>query len=56
MRPTAGAGIIPRVPERTERLVTVVLTVSDFERSVHLYGTVFGLDLHVDDHHGDRSA
>ena len=35
------------------RLVTVVLTVSDLDRAVELYGTGFGLDLHVDDHHGD---
>jgi predicted enzyme related to lactoylglutathione lyase len=36
-----------------ERLVTVVLTVSDLDRSVALYGHVFGLDLHIDDHRGD---
>ena len=36
-----------------ERLVTVVLTVSDLDRAVHEYGTGFGLDLHVDDHQGD---
>jgi predicted enzyme related to lactoylglutathione lyase len=36
-----------------ERLVAVVLTVSDLERAVHLYGDVIGLDLHVDDHDGD---
>lgn len=35
------------------RLVTVVLTVSDLECSVELYSTGFGLDLHIDDHHGD---
>lgn len=37
----------------TERLVTVVLTVSDLDRSVKLYRDSFGLDLHVDDHQGD---
>jgi catechol 2,3-dioxygenase-like lactoylglutathione lyase family enzyme len=35
------------------RLVAVVLTTSDLERSIELYGNVFGLDLHVDDHAGD---
>jgi predicted enzyme related to lactoylglutathione lyase len=35
------------------RLVTVVLTVSDLDRAVALYGDGFGLDLHIDDHHGD---
>jgi predicted enzyme related to lactoylglutathione lyase len=35
------------------RLVTVVLTVSDLDRAVALYGTGFGLALHIDDHHGD---
>jgi catechol 2,3-dioxygenase-like lactoylglutathione lyase family enzyme len=42
-----------RVSGDVERLVTVVLTVSDFERAVDLYGGIFGLDLHVDDHKGD---
>ena len=37
----------------TERLVTIVLTVSDLDRSVNLYRDGFGLDLHVDDHHGN---
>lgn len=37
----------------TERLVTVVLTVSDLDRAVKLYRDGFGLDLHVDDHQGD---
>jgi predicted enzyme related to lactoylglutathione lyase len=27
--------------------------VSDLDRSVSLYRSAFGLDLHVDDHHGD---
>ena len=36
-----------------DRLVTVVLTSSDFDRSVEFYGNVLGLDLHVDDHDGD---
>lgn len=35
------------------RLVTIVLTVSDLDRSVALYRDAFGLDLHVDDHEGD---
>jgi predicted enzyme related to lactoylglutathione lyase len=35
------------------RLVAVVLTVSDLDRAVKLYGAGFGLDLHVDDHQGD---
>jgi predicted enzyme related to lactoylglutathione lyase len=35
------------------RLVTVVLIVSDLNRALKLYGAGFGLDLHVDDHHGD---
>lgn len=34
------------------RLVTVVLEVSDLERSVALYRDAFGLDLHIDDHRG----
>lgn len=38
-----------------DRLVTVVLTSSDLDRSVELYGKVLGLDLHVVDHHGDDS-
>lgn len=41
-----------RVAGNTERLVTVVLTVSDLDRAVKLYGDGFGLDLHVDDHQG----
>jgi predicted enzyme related to lactoylglutathione lyase len=39
--------------EDINRLVAVVLTVSDLDRAVQLYGTGFGLDLRVDDHHGD---
>jgi predicted enzyme related to lactoylglutathione lyase len=39
--------------DNTERLVTVVLTVSDLDRAVKLYGGGFGLDLHIDDHRGD---
>jgi len=34
------------------RLVTVVLEVTDLDRSVALYHDVFGLDLHIDDHGG----
>lgn len=37
----------------TERLVTVVLTVSDLDRSVQLYQDGFGLDLYVSDHQGN---
>ena len=36
----------------TNRLVTVVLEVTDLERSVALYRDAFGLDLHVTDHRG----
>jgi predicted enzyme related to lactoylglutathione lyase len=39
--------------DNARRLVTVVLTVADLDDAVHLYTTGFGLDLHVDDHHGD---
>ena len=35
------------------RLVAVVLTVTDLDRAVQLYRAGFGLDLHVDDHQGD---
>ena len=34
------------------RLVTIVLEVSDLDRSVALYREGFGLDLHVGDHEG----
>jgi len=34
--------------------VTIVLTVSDFNRAVSQYRDAFGLDLHVDDHEGDN--
>jgi predicted enzyme related to lactoylglutathione lyase len=36
-----------------DRLVTVVFTVTDLERSKRLYEEAFGLQLHVDDHEGD---
>ena len=39
--------------KNTERLVTIVLTVSDLDRAVDLYRDGFGLNLHIDDHHGD---
>ena len=42
-----------RVTGGIDRLVTVVLTTSNLERSVDLYGNVLGLDLHIDDHGGD---
>jgi len=35
------------------RLVAVVLEVSDLDRSLALYRDGFGLDLHLDDHEGD---
>jgi catechol 2,3-dioxygenase-like lactoylglutathione lyase family enzyme len=35
------------------RLVAVVLEVSDLNRALEIYRDGFGLDLHVDDHHGD---
>jgi predicted enzyme related to lactoylglutathione lyase len=41
------------MPVEVNRLVTVVLTSSDFDRSVKLYREAIGLDLHVVDHHGD---
>lgn len=37
----------------SNRLVAVVLVVSDLDRAAKLYGAGFGLDLHVDDHDGD---
>lgn len=37
----------------TDRLVTVVLTVADLDRSMALYRDGFGLDLHIGDHDGD---
>jgi predicted enzyme related to lactoylglutathione lyase len=36
-----------------ERLVAVVLEVSDLDRSLALYRDAFGLDLHRSDHEGD---
>ncbi len=39
----------------SNRLVTVVLTVKDLDRSVMLYRDAFGLDLHIDDHEGEES-
>lgn len=39
------------VPE-PNRLVTVVLEVSDLDRSLALYRDGFGLDLHLSDHEG----
>ncbi|MEO8538134.1 MAG: VOC family protein [bacterium] len=37
----------------TNRLVTVVLTVSDLDSAIRLYSEGFGLQLHRDDHEGD---
>jgi lactoylglutathione lyase len=37
----------------TERLVAVVLTVSDLDRAMALYRDAFGLDFHQSDHEGD---
>jgi predicted enzyme related to lactoylglutathione lyase len=42
-----------RVTHNADRLVTVVFTVLDLDRAVKLYTDAFGLDFHVDDHHGD---
>jgi len=39
--------------DSSNRLVTVVLVVSDLDRALQVYGDGFGLDLHVGDHHGD---
>jgi lactoylglutathione lyase len=39
--------------DNIERLVAVVLTVSDLDRAVTLYGDGFGLEFHIDDHEGD---
>ena len=41
------------VPGEQNRLVAVVLEVSDLDRAVTLYSEGFGLDLHVADHGGD---
>jgi predicted enzyme related to lactoylglutathione lyase len=41
------------VPASPNRLVAVVLEVSDLPRSVALYRDGFGLDLHLEDHEGD---
>jgi predicted enzyme related to lactoylglutathione lyase len=41
------------VPGEENRLVAVVLEVSDLDRSIALYHEGFGLDLHVGDHDGD---
>lgn len=41
------------VADNDNRLITVVLTVSDLDPSVDLYTNAFGLALHVDDHQGD---
>ena len=41
------------VADDANRLVTAVLVVSDLDRAVELFGSGFGLDLHVGDHHGD---
>ena len=40
------------MPDRN-RLVAVVLEVSDLDRSMALYRDGFGLDLHMSDHEGD---
>jgi predicted enzyme related to lactoylglutathione lyase len=42
-----------RMPDDIERLVAVVLRTADLDRAVHFYGTVLGLDLHIEDHDGD---
>ena len=48
-----GTGHPAYVSDNVERLVTVVLAVSDLDRAVKLYGDGFGLDLHIGDHKGD---
>ncbi len=40
-------------PGQQPRLVAVVLTVSDLDRAIDLYGRGFGLDFHLSDHDGD---
>ncbi len=54
-RSTGGTGIRHDGPvgNSSERLVTVVLRVSDLDRSVALYSGAFGLDFHFADHEGD---
>jgi predicted enzyme related to lactoylglutathione lyase len=42
-----------RVNRSAERLVTVVLRVSDLDRSVALYRDGFGIEFHLADHEGD---
>jgi predicted enzyme related to lactoylglutathione lyase len=49
----APTGHSALVSDNVERLVTVVLTVSDLDLAVALYGDGFGLHLHIDDHEGD---
>jgi predicted enzyme related to lactoylglutathione lyase len=39
--------------QEENRLVAVVIEVSDLDRSLKLYRDGFGLDLHVGDHRGD---
>jgi predicted enzyme related to lactoylglutathione lyase len=41
------------VPDEENRLVAVVLEVTDLDRSLALYREGFGLDLHVADHGGE---
>ena len=48
---TVSSDMMSVMPEGN-RLVTVVLEVSDLDRSVALYRNGFGLDLTVTDHHG----
>ena len=55
-RPTdAGRAPLGQTVAMTEgsRLVTVVVVVSDLDRSADLYTRAFGLDLHQGDHAGD---
>lgn len=59
IKPVLSLPVDPRRPignhaqmADTGRLVTVVLTVADLDRSLALYTEAFGLEFHVDDHHG----
>ena len=50
-----GIGQYALVGRPSQRLVTVVLTVSDLDTSAALYRDGFGVDFHVTDHEGDDS-
>ena len=50
---TQPSGHYALVGTEAGRLVTVVLTVSDLDRSIAVYRDGFGVDFHVDDHDGE---